>query len=309
MAFSPDGKTIASIICKSYDPSGNCLQSEIALWDVATRQLMSESPLGNDALETVMRLTFSPDGKTLALGTLSGSILLWDVSKHEFGVPLHHTDRLFALAYSRDGKILASGGTDGKIILWNTSTKQQIGTLDGHVKLVASIAFSPRGKILASGNGDGTIILWDISSRQPIGQFLGHTNGVSSVSFGPDEDTFASGGCGKFDAAHNCTEGEIILWDVPTRQSIGQPLRGHTNLVTSVALSPDGKLLASVSADGSVILWDTDPQSWLKKSCQRVGRNLTREEWNKYFPAEDYRQTCDQLPPEPEETPTPIATP
>jgi WD40 repeat protein len=310
MALSPDGKTIASILCKSYDPSNNCMQSEIALRDIATRQLMSESQLGNDAPETVIRLTFSPDGKTLALGTFGGTVILWDVSKHE------PSDRLtgdigsgFSVAFSPDGKLLASGGTNGKIILWDTSTHLNIGTLDGHVKFVASIAFSPKGKILASGNGDGTIILWDVASRKPVGQFLGHTNGVSSVAFGPDENTLASGGCSKFDADHNCTEGEIILWDVPTRQPIGQPLRGHTNVVTSVALSPDGKVIASVGADGSVILWDTDPQSWVKKSCQRVGRNLTREEWNKYFPADDYRQTCNQWPPEPEVTATPIATP
>jgi WD40 repeat protein len=309
MALSPDGKTIASMICKSYDPSTNCLQSEIGLWNVTTHQLLSfKSPLENDAPETVIRLKFSPDGKTLVLGTLSGSILLWDVSKHELSATLHHTNRLFALAFSPDGKILASGGTDGKIILWNTATNQEIDTLDGHVNVVESIAFSPQGKILASGNGDGSIILWDVSSHQSIGQFLGHTNGVYSVAFGPDENTFASGGCSKIDA-NQCIEGEVFLWDVPTRQSIGQPLRGNTNMVTSVALSPDGKLLASVSADGSVILWDIDPQSWLKKSCQRVGRNLTREEWNKYFPTEDYRQTCKQLPPEPEETPTQIAAP
>jgi len=84
----------------------------------------------------------------------------------------------------------------------------------------------------------------------------------------------------------------IILWDVQSHQPIGDPLKGHSNYVTSVVFSSDGKLLASGSVDGTVILWDMDPQLWIQKTCQRAGRSFTSAEWAQYFPQEAYHNTC-----------------
>jgi hypothetical protein len=52
-----------------------------------------------------------------------------------------------------------------------------------------------------------------------------------------------------------------------------------------------------------------DPESWVKKACQRVGRNFTRVEWAQYFPSEEYRKTCEQWPLEPEVIAIPASTP
>lgn len=152
--------------------------------------------------------------------------------------------------------------------------------------------FSPNCKTLASGSDDSTIILWDVETRQPIGQPLsGH-----SVAFSPDGKTLASGS----------KASTIILWDVETRQPIGQLLiSGYSASVLSVAFSPDGRALASGSWDGAIILWDMGQYSWAENACNRAGRNFTRAEWERYFPNEDYRKTCEQWPLEPEATPTP----
>ena len=92
---------------------------------------------------------------------------------------------------------------------------------------------------------------------------------------------------------------------------MGQLLSEHTDEVTRVVFSPDGKTLASSSLDKTIILRDVDvnPQLWIQRTCERVGRNFTRAEWAQYFPNEEYRKTCEQWPLEPEIIATPSPTP
>jgi predicted amidohydrolase len=102
--------------------------------------------------------------------------------------------------------------------------------------------------------------LLDGLQRSPhLTTFLtGHTNSVRSVAFSPDSKILASGSWDK----------TLILWDVASRQPLGQPLTGHTNTVRSVAFSPDGRTLASGSDDNTLILWDV-------ASRQPLGQPLT----------------------------------
>jgi len=240
VAFSPDGKTIAS---GSYDGT-------IILWDVANGQ-----PIGNliQASKGFIRsIAFSPDGKTIASGGDDNAVILWDVeTRRPIGLPLiGHSNTVYNLAYSPDGKMLATGSFDNTVILWDVETQKIIGEpLTGHTNQVYCVAFSPDGKLLASGGVDNTIILWDVETQQPIGDPLtGHSQRVTSVAFSPDGKMLASG---SYDST-------IILWDVQSRQALGQPLRRHSNSVRSVTFSPDGKLLASGSYDHTIILWDVE---------------------------------------------------
>lgn len=218
-----------------------------------------------------------------------------------------HRARVWNTAFSPDAKILASGGYDHTIILWDVASGQRIGqplTLDSPVD---SLAFSPDGKTLASGSWNATIILWDVMGRQQIGPALDAQIGdVSPLAFSPDGRVLAAA---KNIAAGSFAEFTILLWDVTSRQPIGLPLKGHRNEVSSLVFSSDGKTLASGSHDGKIILWDMDPQSWMEISCKRAGRNLTRAEWDLYFPRETYRATCPQwlLEPAPAATHGPVS--
>ena len=60
----------------------------------------------------------------------------------------------------------------------------------------------------------------------------------------------------------------VRLWDVSTGQPIGEPMTGHTNIVSSVAFSPDGTRIASAGFDEAIRLWDADTR-------QPIGQRLT----------------------------------
>ena len=72
---------------------------------------------------------------------------------------------------------------------------------------------------------------------------------------------------------------------------------GQKGNINSVAFSPNGKSLATASADSTIWLWPT-LETIAELACQKVRRNLTRDEWQRYFGNEPYRQTCPNLPPD-----------
>jgi hypothetical protein len=208
-----------------------------------------------------------------------------------------HSNFVTGLAFSPNGKTLASSSADNSILLWNVKTYQTIGQpFIGSLGPVSGVAFSADGMLLASASGLD-IVLWDIKTHRMVDRLLTeHTYFVSRIAFSPDGSMLAS--VAGFDP-------RILLWDVESRQAVGQPLTVNHQDVSTLAFGSNGKTLASAGCAeldqdpcirGEVILWDLDPQSWVEKACQRVGRNLTQEEWDQYFPGQEYHKSCSLWP-------------
>jgi WD40 repeat protein len=158
VAFSPDGKTLASGAGSGLLWSND---NTVRLWRVSDGKLLNTLEGHTNWVRSV---AFSPDGKTLASGSDDNTVRLWRVSDGKLRRTLEglegHTNNVMSVAFSPDGKTLASGSVDNTVRLWRVSDRKLRRTLEGHTDWVNSVAFSPDGTRLASGSDDNTVRLW-----------------------------------------------------------------------------------------------------------------------------------------------------
>jgi hypothetical protein len=193
-------------------------------------------------------------------------------------------ERVSALAYGPDGKTLASGGEDGVVRVWDMATCRELRRLGDHPRQVATVAFAPNGPTLASASQDGTIVIWDLTTGRerklvqgPAGPlaFL-FADGQTLLAACGDEQYHAwdlkSGaeiahdptGLGPVKALAFVLDGQSVAvasWESTARlcDLTGQELRqfqGHRSSLQTVAVSPDGRTVASGSHDETIRLWE-----------------------------------------------------
>lgn len=302
------GGNIINLLCQLGTDLTNYDLSHLVIWQAYLRGVtlhqvnFTGSDLSNsvfnEAVSSVVSVTFSPDGTVLATGDDKGMIYLWRVRDGKKLLAFKgHSDWIFDLAFSPQGHILASGSLDRTAKLWDIRTGECLQTLAEHKIGVSCVAFSGEGDILASGSGDQTIKLWNVKTGECLLTLAGHENIVRTIAFSTNSQILASGcldqtiklwsvktgqclltlkdDCAVFAVAiaPNRSEAQILasagddfcvkVWDVSTGQCL-KTLLGHQERVWSVAFSADGLHLASAGDDLIVKIWDVSTGQCLK---------------------------------------------
>jgi WD40 repeat protein len=157
VAFSPDGKFLASVSVggKFLASGGRETTTTMKVWEVGSWREVTTLRGHEDQVNSV---TFSPDGKFLASGSLDRTVKVWEVgSWREVTTLRGHENWVWSVTFSPDGKFLASGSSDKTVKVWEVGSWREVTTLRGHEDQVSSVSFSPDGKFLASGSCDKTV--------------------------------------------------------------------------------------------------------------------------------------------------------
>nr|OQO19819.1 hypothetical protein B0A51_12754 [Rachicladosporium sp. CCFEE 5018] len=250
------------------------MDGTIRLWDIAPNTEPEVIELEEGGINS---LAFSPDDSLLAAGTVDQTIPLWDMKQRKIRMHLQgHTRAVNSVTFSFDGTRLASGSNDETIRVWSVLDGESIMRLTGHSSKVWAVAFSRDGRQIASGSEDRTIRLWDAANGNLLHRLLGHQSGINAVVYAPSGNLLAS-----------CSfDDDVVLWNsekaecherLPDFGELGlmttaaprvaeavetspavSDARAHASVVTCVAISPDGNLVASGSTDTTVKIWSID---------------------------------------------------
>lgn len=140
LAFSPDSKTLAV----------GSTKGRFYIWNFNTSSEPIEISLGDRDKNMITRITFSPEGRLVAIARQGGQVLLFDRKAWELRGEFKGSATAKAMAFSPDGRYLALGQDNGRLLLLDATPVKQV-WYKRHVLPIADVAYSPDGTSLAVG--------------------------------------------------------------------------------------------------------------------------------------------------------------
>ncbi|KAK1229311.1 hypothetical protein PQX77_007629 [Marasmius sp. AFHP31] len=204
----------------------------------------------------IRSVCFSPDGKYLATGAEDSLVRIWDIKKRQIKMILEgHSNEVYAVDFSPDGRLLASGSGDKTVRVWRTidgfsSTLADSVTYE-YEAVVTDVRFSSDGRYVAAGHLDNCVRIWEVATWRLVERLHGHRDSVYSLAFTPNASGLVSASLDK----------TLKYWDVSNRNRLNESpctmnFVGHKDYALCVAVSRDGKCIASGSKNREVRIWD-----------------------------------------------------
>jgi WD40 repeat protein len=259
VAISPNGSLLAT---------GTDHQGAVMLWDASTGARVTDL---HGPVDSIGPMAFSPDGLMLAaLAPFGGGVFVWDVTTGEQmarGVDRSAWDVCCppaGLAFSPDGSRIAVTTFSGVVKVLDIASGEWVMTLSGHTSPVSGVEYLAGKNTLITGSMDGSIRMWDATTGTQISAVDAGIGQIISLDVSPDGQRLLVGGDG----------GGVGLWALET--STIRPLAalpgGHHSFVMQVAFDQSGRIGASSTLSGEVLIWDATPSGPGEVAAWTAGR-------------------------------------
>jgi dipeptidyl aminopeptidase/acylaminoacyl peptidase len=304
IGISSDSTTIAAVGTQNLG-SQVLTSSELETWDISSQSVTSTFNIEayqqpGSTVNSATPLSLSPDAAKLAtagyfynpsLAEYSAAVSIFSSST---GIQLASLassalSGINALAFSPDGSTFADvgivsqpeGGLAGVLEIWDIGTGTLTAKPNTSANILNAVAFSPDGKLLAdtglsflSGTSEPIVEVWNVSSNsKSLTLSSTATGGPACLVFSPDGTTVADAGIELATHSHAAV-GVVELWNSKTGSQIASLPTAANASLSSIAFSPDGKVLAvggSTSSAGATTLPTVEIWDW---ATQQLLTNL-----------------------------------
>lgn len=267
----------------------------IRVWSTANKNELLRITVPN---YTCAAICFTADGKSIVSAWNDGCIRAFTplTGCLIYAIPNAHNKGCTALAMSANCRVLVSGGLEGQVRVWRIEPTRQslVGVLKEHRGTVSTIDFNCFNSEVVSASVDGTCVIWDIARMQRKAVLYANTqftcaryypNGVQIIATGSDRlvswwevydaskvrecEASAKGPINQLalnvNGEHFVSVGSdqlVKLWNYQEGVVVAEGV-GHAGVIVSAAYSPDGRLVVTGSADGTVFVWAVPQRFWL----------------------------------------------